>query len=125
MEKILSVYGYGIIQNLTGLLQTLEKEGFSVRDFLDYAEKASKNKIKERKVVNKQPKLSKPKQLRTKIKSVSFLKSGETELMQGVRCENCHGEVYIEAICPKNPLVKKGYVRRGICGTCGNEFGIR
>lgn len=128
MKKIMEAYGFGIIQDCDGLFTTLKKKGFGVGDFFSYA-KDFKNKeieilkkdVKERETRRekiKQPKKEKPR------KNI-FLKPGETVLLPGVVCEKCHGEVYIEGLCRHNPLVKQGFVRRGICGNCGTEFFIR
>lgn len=114
MKKILDVYGYGIIQDCKKLIQGLEKAGISQSDFLDFVEKAKKTpsvKVASKKV--------------EKIEKATFLKPGETEKMKGVVCEKCKCTIYIEGLCVTNPLVKKGFVRKGICGNCGTEFGIR
>jgi len=120
MKQILSAFGYGIIQDCFGLLKTLGKQGLSHKDFLAFVEESKKdsNDFVKNQIKNEQLKKEKPK------KNI-FLKSGEIELMKGVVCEKCKGSVYIEGICPTNPLVRQGFVRRGICGVCGHEFGIR
>jgi len=118
MKQILDGYGYGIIQDCTGLLQTLKKQGISKDDFLAFVEKTKKEGvIKPKPPVKKTENKSK--------KMPKFLKSGETEKMNGVVCSKCHGEVYVEALCRHNPLVRQGFVRRGICGNCNAEFGVR
>lgn len=120
MEKILSAFGYGIIQDCFGLMDILKKDGLSRDDFLKFIEE-SKNKNNDpviKQVKKKLPQKDKPK------KNI-FLKPGETVLLPGVICEKCHGEVYVEGLCRNNPLVKQGFVRRGICGNCGSEFNIR
>lgn len=115
MDKILSVFGYGIIQDCFSLIKTLEKHGFSHDDFLKSIEESRKENNNS---VKKPIKKKKP------GKNI-FLKPGETVLLPGVVCNKCHGEVYIEGLCRHNPLVKQGFVRRGICGNCGTEFNIR
>lgn len=120
MEQILSAFGHGIVQDCFSLIKTLKEHGLSHDDFLKFIEK-SKNKnnnpvIKQVKKV--QPKKEKPR------KNI-FLKPGETVLLPGVVCSKCHGEIYIEGLCRNNPLVKQGFVRRGICGNCNAEFKVR
>jgi len=120
LEQITEGYGFGIIQDCFGLLQTLEDKGFSKDDFLKFVDASKKeNNDSVKKQIKKEP----PKE--EKPRKNLFLKSGETEKMNGVVCSKCHGEVYVEALCRHNPLVKQGFVRRGICGNCNAEFGIR
>lgn len=114
MKNILDIYGYGIIQDCHGVIKNLEKAGISQVDFFNFIEKAKKS-----------PPEKTPTKKVKKIKKTVFLKPGETEKMTGVKCEKCSETVYIEGICPRNPLFSQGFVRKGICGTCGNEFGIR
>jgi hypothetical protein len=120
MKQILSAFGYGLIQDCFGLLKTLGKQGLSHEEFLAFVEE-SKNEAND--FIKEEMKKELPK--KEKPKKNIFLKQGETELMKGVVCEKCKGVVYIEGICSSNPLVRQGFVRRGICGACGNEFGIR
>lgn len=122
MNNIISSFGYGIIQDCAGLLYTLDKEGISHSDFILFVEESKKkiNGMIPKSVVKPKKKKAKPKNGKN-----IFLKSGEIELMKGVVCKKCKGVVYIEGICPSNPLVQQGFVRRGICGECGAEFGIR
>jgi hypothetical protein len=115
MEQILAAFGYGITQDCFGLINTLGEHGLSHNDFLKFVEKSKK---KNNNFVKKQTKKEKP-------KNNIFLKPGETVLLPGVVCGKCNGEVYIEGLCRHNPLVKQGFVRRGICGNCGAEFNIR
>ena len=61
----------------------------------------------------------------TKKKGVLLLKSGESESMTGVSCSKCNSTVYIEGVCMGNKIVKQGYTRNGLCGSCGNNFLIR
>lgn len=120
MNQILSVFGYGMVHDCEVLHQALKKQGISRGDFLEFVEKSkvglngsSKEPVKKQVPIRQAP------------KKYIFLKTGEIELMKGVLCEKCKGKVYIEGICPSNPLVQQGFVRRGICGECGTEFGIR
>ena len=126
VKQILAVYGYGIIQDCFGLLKSLRENSFSHADFLEFVEKI-KNQDQEvyKKEIKKIKKNREQKKVEEPQNSKPFLKTGEIEKMEGVRCEKCRGEVYIESICSTNPMVKQGYVRKGICGTCGIEFGIR
>ena len=120
LKQITEGYGYGIIQNCFGLLQVLKKEGISHNDFLKFVEESKK---KDNDFVKKQPRKEPlPKE---QPKRNMFLKPGETVSLPGVVCDKCHGEVYIEGLCRNNPLAKQGFVRRGICGNCNAEFGIR
>jgi hypothetical protein len=118
MKQILSAYGHGIIQDCAGLLRSLKKQGLSHDDFLEFVEKSKADTLK---IAEDQMEKEKPKRPRKDI----FLKPGETVLLPGVVCSKCHGEVYIEGLCRHNPLVKQGFVRRGICDNCGAEFNIR
>ena len=116
MEKTLSVYGYKIIQNCFGLLQFLESKGFSQKDFLEFVEKSKKENAD----------LSKPaKHKKVKVTKTKYLMVGETEKMSGVKCSKCGGNIFITPTCCTNPLKAQGFLRKGICGTCGIEFGIR
>lgn len=117
MKQILDGYGYGIIQDCFGLLTFLEEKGFSKTEFLKFVEKSKTENIP---ITPK----AKPKKHTKPIKNL-FLKPGETEKMIGVKCEKCGGAIYIEGLCPVNPLFQKGFVRKGICENCGNEFGIK
>jgi len=120
MKQILSSFGYGIVQDCFGLLNSLKEQGFSRDNFLDFVEGAKKSDLD---LVKSQSKGKKP---NSKAPEEDiFLKNGEIELMKGVVCEKCKGVVYIEGICSSNPLVQQGFIRRGICGVCGAEFGIR
>ena len=62
---------------------------------------------------------------RAKARTVPLLKPGETETMDGVICEKCRESVYIEGVCGKDKIIKQGFTRRGLCGSCGNEFLVR
>jgi hypothetical protein len=121
MRQILEGYGLGIIQDCSKLLYALDKQGFSLDDFMKFIEKSKKEIIKDtEKFVKKRLPKKQPDST-----SVKFLRPGETVPLPGVVCNKCHGEVYIEGLCRNNPLVKQGFVRRGICGVCGAEFNIR
>ncbi len=120
MKQILSAFGYGITQDCFGLLKTLKDQGFSKEKFLAFMENSKKEtNILVKKQMKKEP------PIKNELKKSIFLKPGETVLLPGVVCDKCHGEVYIEGLCRNNPLVKQGFVRRGICGNCNAEFGIR
>lgn len=119
MKYLLNVHGYGLIQDCYGLINGLKKQGFSYDEFLHFVEKAKKENL------DLSEKKAKKKGQELKETNKIFLKIGEPELMYGVVCSKCKGEVYIEGICCKNSLVKQGFVRKGICGSCGIEFGIR
>lgn len=122
MEQIMEVYGYGIIQDCAGLLQALDVNNFAYSDFVKFVEKSKKENITSR-IVNKPKKniILKPVK---KIKNL-FIAPGELEKMDGVKCSTCQGEIFITATCCSNPLKRQGFLRKGICGSCGNEFGIR
>ena len=124
MNAIINFYGFGIVQDLMNLHETLVKRGFSFEEFKKFFDGAKVEKTKSV-IPAIEPKRSKPQKRESKKILIRFLKPGETEKMQGVLCSKCQGDVYTEALCGRNPLVKKGFLRKGICGTCGNEFGIR
>lgn len=128
--KILEAFAYKTIQEFARIIKVLYKEGHSVDDFIEYAKKEKEEAAKDIfEISYKRENKKNVQQVKAVEKSKPqkniFLKSGDIELMKGVLCEKCQGVVYIEGICPSNPLVRQGFVRRGICGVCGHEFGIR
>lgn len=127
MNSILEVFGYGKIADFATMYKMLKSKGFSLEDLLVFVQK-EKDRVNTRiqSRLNRESKQHHENQSkREATKKVLLLRAGEIEKMGGVKCANCSGDVYIEAICGKHSLVKKGYVRRGICGECGIEFGIR
>lgn len=138
MKQILSAYGYGIVQDCFGLLKTLKDNGLSYDDFLDFVEKSKaesnpsiKKQIKKELLPKNKPvgKMDKSstvsKENKPKVNKTKFLGVGETEKMSGVKCSKCGGNIFITPTCCTNPLKAQGFLRKGICGTCGIEFGIR
>jgi len=128
MKKLLEPFAYKTIQEFARILKIIFIKGFSVNEFLEFAKLEKEDALKDFFEIKINPKgkqviVSKRKIIESE-KNI-FLRSGETEKMNGVVCNKCHGEVYVEALCRHNPLVKQGFVRRGICGNCNAEFGIR
>ena len=62
---------------------------------------------------------------KTRSAGNKFIVPGQLELMSGVVCSKCQGKLYITATCCSHPLKAQGFLRKGICRECGNEFGIR
>lgn len=123
MKKIMEGYGYGIIQDCFGLLTVLEKEGFSKENFLNFVEKYKKKSIEKLELEIEKKRQDIPRK-EVPIKN-KFIAPGELEKMENVICSKCQGEIFITATCCSNPLKRQGFLRKGICGSCGNEFGIR
>ena len=117
MKQTLEGYGYGIIQDCFGLLTFMEEKGFSKAEFLKFVEKSKTENIPPVKKLQ-------PKKQPKPIKNL-FIMPGELEKMSGVVCSKCGGDIFITAVCCSNPLKRQGFLRKGICEKCGNEFGIR
>ncbi len=128
MKKLMEPFGYKTIQEFARIAKLVSTKGFSVNEFLEFAksekEEASKDFF-EIKINSKGKREIISKRKITESEKTRFLRPGETELLPGVVCDKCHGEVFIEGLCRHNPLVKQGFVRRGICGNCNAEIKVR
>lgn len=137
LKKSLAVFSFGQLQNFRNLLNIMEKENIVKAEIESFVASAGTKTSQEKKLSaeaaqKRQEKFERQKKTREEYDKqianggrIVLLKPGEIELMPNVVCNKCKGEIFIEGLCTKNPLVKLGFARRGICGSCGNEFGIR
>ena len=132
ITDIFKGYNLGRMQSVNFILKTMLENDLTPKDLIDYVESELdiiKGKVEKdiktnydtimahkAKIKNNKPEPKPKAKTKEEKKQVPFMKSGETKIMEGVVCEKCKGVVYSEALCRKNPLVKYGYIRRGICG---------
>ena len=124
MKNLLEPFDYKVIQEFARLSRSFLKEKYSIDDFLDFAKKEKEEALKdifEVKFVRK----NKKNVMVTKAVGNKYIVPGDLEVMSGVVCSKCQGKLYITATCCSHPLKAQGFLRKGICRECGNEFGIR
>ena len=133
MEE-LKVFGGAAIREAVAIIDHLEKQGKTIACLRRYVgetrEEHSKAITRSDQVAKTAPRkkttvIKAQRNTRSKRCEIPLLKPGETEEMAGVVCDKCHKMVYIEGVCAGNKIVRKGFTRRGLCGSCGSEFLIR
>ncbi len=132
--KELDAFNIPAITEAVAIIEHLESQGKTVDDLRRYALKLRENQQKEFTIKQQIPEDKRRKKSTTvkphkktkgRTRVIPLIGAGDIEQMTGVICEKCHEMVYIEGVCGRNKIVGKGFTRRGLCGSCGNEFLIR